>query len=373
MTFMDIVGADRGFNVHADILTTTIDGADLNGVWDELVEALGIFNASRDPIVALMSYNTTLSAEALPLDPSTMNFELASEFGIPTAGRSTPKTYVVGYPLEWYDLALRYTARFLRDAPSSQITAQHIAAQEASDHLLFRNALTTLTTPALLGSRFVNEEGASIYSLYAGSSDDAPPSFAGKTFSSDHNHYLVSGAATVDGQDLDDLISTIAEHGFGINVGEKIVILVHPDQGRTIRGFRAGVADSPYDFIPSEQNPAYLSTEFIVGDLPPATFNGLDVIGSFGSALIVESYFALSGYLVGIAVAGGNSPRNALAIRSHPRPELKGLTLTGGSNPRYPLFDSGYSLGVGFGVRNRGAAAVVKIAASGSYTAPTVS
>jgi hypothetical protein len=370
--FPDITGSDsgrRGINVGADVLTTTIDGVDFNSIWAEYQAALNLWNSTRDPIIALFTYDTTNAAEALPLDGDTTEFEPASEFGVPKAGRADPKNFVAGYPLQWYDLAVRFTRKFLRDASRVQVDAQQTAALEASNRLQFREALRALVTPQLSGDRSINENGVPILSLYAGSTDDAPPSFAGRTFAPGHNHYLVSGAATIDGQDLEDVIEHITHHGYGIGTAERVVILVHPDQGKVIRGF----AGSPYDFIPSEAAPAYLSSELIVGDLPPATFNGLPVIGSFGKALIVESYYAMSGYVVGVAVAGANSARNALALRSHPRPELKGLQIIPGETSRnYPLVEAGYQIGVGFGVRNRGAAVVMQVKASGSFVAPTI-
>lgn len=369
--FRDIVGAERGFNVAADILTNTIDGVDLNQLWSDYAAALSLWNSQRDPFMSILSFDTTDAAQALPLDGGTVDFELASEFGTPKAGRPEPKNYVVGFPLEWYDLGARFTAKFLRDAPRSQVDAVQNAAFEADNRLQFKLALTALVTPRASGSRELNEIDAPIHSLYAGSSDDAPPSFAGRTFSASHNHYLVSGAADIDGQDLEDVIAHIAEHGHGINPGERIVLLVHPNEAKKIRGFRAGVASSPYDFIPSSTAPAFITTENIIGALPPSDFSGLEVIGSFGKALIVESYYAFAGYVVGVAVAGSNSPRNVLARRSHPRRELKGVQIVPGAS-RYPLVGAYYSLGVGFGVRNRGAAAVMQIKASGSYVAPSI-
>lgn len=362
----------RGFHVAGDVFQRTVDGVDLSGIWEDFNSALRLYNSSKTPILALFAHGTTRSAEPIPLDGGRLDFEEASEFGVPQAGRAEPDYFVAGYDLNWYDLAQRYTAAFLRDATAEQVNAQHAAAMEGSDRLQFRLAMQSVLTPAVLGSRVENPEGQSIYSLYAGSSDDAPPEYKGRTFATGHTHYVVSGAATVDGQDLEDATEHVAHHGHGVNPGEQIVLLVHPDEGKTIRGFRAGVGGSPYDFIPAQGGVPYITTEHIVGQIPDGIFNGMPVIGSFGKALVVETYDAWSGYIVAVAYAGPNSGRNVLALRSHTRPELKGLRLVPGSNDRYPLAESTYGLGVGFGVRSRGAAAVIQIKASGSYTAPTI-
>lgn len=362
----------RGINVGADVLTSTVDGVDLSTIWDDFIQSLRAYNSTQNAMLGLLVHRTSDASDLVPLDGDGVEFEVQSEFGVPKAGRPEPKHFVAGYPLEWSDLAARYTRKFLREAKRGQIDAVHSAALAAADQHQFREALRALTVPSSLGGRSINEVGASIYSLYSGSSDDIPPQYAGRTFSSGHTHYLTSGAATVDGQDLEDVIEHIAHHGFGIGSNERIVLLVHPDQGKTIRGFRAGVNSSPYDFIPSESAPAYLSTEFIVGNTAPKEFNGLEVIGSFGKALIVESYYAFSGYVIGVAFSGANSTRNVLSLRSHPQASQRGLNIIPGDTNAYPIVNSYYELGVGFGVRNRGAAAIMQITASGTYSAPTL-
>ncbi|MDN4473567.1 hypothetical protein [Demequina zhanjiangensis] len=362
----------RGFNVASDVFQRTIDGFDLGGIWNDFQDALQVYNQGKAPILALLTHSTTATGDPLALDGGRLDFEEASEFGVPKSGRVEPDYYVAGYDLKWFDLAQRYTAAFLRDATAEQVRTQHIAAMEGSDRLQWTMAINRLMTPALEGSRPVNPEGQSIYSLYAGSTDDAPPEFKGRTFATGHNHYLVSGAATVDGQDLEDAIEHVAHHGYGVGPGERIILLVHPNEGAVIRGFRAGVNGSPFDFIPSAGGVPYITTERIVGAVPAGEFNGLPVIGSFGKALVVETYDAFAGYVVAIAHGGNNSTRNALSVRSHTRPELKGLRMIPGTDDKYPLSGSTYGIGVGFGVRNRGAAAVVQITASGSYSAPTI-
>jgi hypothetical protein len=184
----------------------------------------------------------------------------------------------------------------------------------------------------------------------------------------------VSGGATIDGGDLRDLTEHIQHHGYGLPTnGERIILMVNPAQGETIRGFRRDPENSqaaPFDFIPSVTAPAYLTDQSIVGDQAPASFNGVPIIGSYGDAWIFESYYIPTGYVLAVGTAGPNSSRNPLAFRQHPRTESQGLRLTS-ENPSYPLIGSVYEHGFGVGVRNRGAAAVMQIKASGSYVNPT--
>jgi hypothetical protein len=354
----------KGISSRGDILNRTLDGVSLDTIWDEYTQTLSIWNTHRNPYVNLFSNRTTLTGEATTQAITGDDFEEASEFGAPKSIRSQAELTVVGYPLKWYDAAVRYTESFLRDAPASQVQAQHSAALESDNRLVFRETMRALMTQTTLGSRRQNDTGATIYSLWDGEADAIPPEFAGRTFASGHTHYLTSGAATVDGGDLRDLINHITEHGYGVGPGEQIVILVHPNQGETIRGFRVANG-APFDFIPSESAPAFLTTENIVGDKPPAQFLGLEVIGSYGKALVVEDYYMRAGYVVATAT-GSRSP---LAVREHVRPEYQGLRLLPGSSS-VPILDSRYSRGFGIGVRNRGAAAVMEITTAATYTSP---
>jgi hypothetical protein len=359
----------RGISVYADTLTETIDGVSLNLLWQEFADAQSLWNSTRSAVAALFTFDTTESNDMLRGEGTASDFEKASEFGAPKTIRFTPDGLRVGFPFQWWDARIAYSKRFLRSATAEQIRAQHTAALEADNHLVFREVMTALTTPILNASRPENQEAVGIYSLYAG--ELTPPSFLGQTFASSHQHYMVSGAATVDGQDLADLIETIQEHGHGLRASnDRIVIFVHPDEGKVIRGFRAGVAGSPWDFIPSTDAPAYLTDLTVVGDQPSPSFNELTIFGSYGDALLTESYLVPSKYVIAAATGGPGSKRNPLAFREHPRSESQGLLLTPGTE-RYPLVGSTYERGFGLGVRNMGAAAVMQIKASGSYVAPS--
>lgn len=359
----------RGILTSGDLLTTTVDGVDLNIIWNEYQATLSTANTNRSLIASLFTFDTTKASDLVSLDGSVVSFEERSEFGLPKSVQAEPSYTPVGFPLRWFDLAIRYTEDFLRDASRGQLDTQHNAALEANHEMLFRETLRSLMHRTTSATRVVNENGTPIYSLYDGGADSKPPSFAGRSFAPNHQHYLVSGANVVDGRDLLDLTRHIQEHGYGINGAERIVLIVHPQEGETIRGLRIGDT-SPYDFIPSPGAPAYLSTEHLVGEQPPAQFMGMPVIGSYGNALVVESYYVPAGYVIASSTSGAGSHRNPLGFRQHVRPDHQGLILKPGTDNRYPLRGSTYVRGFGIGVRNRGAAAVMQIKASGTYDNP---
>jgi len=363
----------RGFNSHGDIVKKTTDGRDLKDLWNEFQTVVQMRNQARDAIESLFTFRTTLSFDEVLQAVVADDFEIASEFGEPVGIRAGGVKVPLGFGLEFYDTATRYTWKFMLDASEAQLVAIHNQVLEGDARMLYRNILKgLLLKPASIGARPVNENGVAILPLWDGETDSTPPEYAGQTFAAGHQHYLTSGATTIDGGDLATLINHVAHHGYGIDNGSRIVIMCHPTEGDQIRGFRAGVASSPYDFISSPGGPAYLTNMNIVGQTPPAEYAGLPVIGSFGNAWVIQSYFWPVGYVAAVASAGPNSPSNPLAFREHPRTEYQGLRQIGGPSNDYPLAESFYSRAFGTGVRNRGAAAVMQMTASGSYSNPTI-
>lgn len=351
-------------------LRATLDGVDFDTILNEYVASVAQVNQTRNALTGLFTTTTISPAEAVRQDGDFVDFEDASEFGRAKSAQVKIPNLMMGVPLRWYDLDIRFTEAFLRDARRADVDAQHTAALEAHNRLEFKATMRALLYKTTIATRPVNEQGVPIYSLYDGETDSQPPEFAGKTFAANHQHYLTTESTAPDGADLSVMINHVTEHGYGAEEGERILILVHPNQGNVIRGFRANVNASPFDFIPSEQAPAYLSTEFIIGKPVPSTYRGLDVIGSFGSALIVESYRVPAGYM--IAAATGTGPRRAaLTFRVHERPEFRGLRIIRG-NGRYPLVESTYAAGFGAAVRNRGAAVVMQVTNSTTYSNPSL-
>ncbi len=47
----------RGYNTEGDVLTQTIDGRDLNEVWQEFQQALAAWNAGRTALVNALTFS----------------------------------------------------------------------------------------------------------------------------------------------------------------------------------------------------------------------------------------------------------------------------------------------------------------------------
>ncbi|MCW2526042.1 MAG: hypothetical protein JWM76_902 [Pseudonocardiales bacterium] len=366
----------RGYNAFSDVIKTTADGADLNRMWTEFQATLQVQNDHRSAIASLFSTPTQARAEAVAQGISGSSFEEASEFGEPQGLRVSPLSGRLGFPFKWWDIGLRYTWKWLSEASAEQVTAVHNSALEADNRLVFNQVLRALMFKTGIGTRDFTEDGVSVYGLWDGDTDSTPPDFAGTSFAAGHQHYLTSGATLLDSGDVEALITHVAHHGFGQQDGSRIFILANPVQADVMAGFRANVVNNnaaiaKWDFVPSMAAPAYLSAESVVGERPPAAYAGLKISGSYGDAWIATDPFVPAGYVLVVASAGPNSASNPLAIREHVRPELRGLKLWAGGSD-YPLTDSFYQHGLGVGVRQRGAAAVMQITSSGTYTNPTI-
>lgn len=369
----DIFGAARGIHSTGDLVTQTSDGVDLNRIWDEFQNTLQVWNEARQKIVDLLTYPVTDLVETVPTAAGE-DFEEASQFGVAKSVQGEVDYDTMGYDFKWYDLAKRFTWQFLLDAPANRVRAVHELALEADNRLVFGKIMNKL----FRNTNGTNKEGLTVYSFYNGTDSVVPPTYKGRSFTSNHNHYLVSGAASVDSGDVETLIDTIAEHGFGPAEGSQIVILANKQEVDQIRRFRANTvnnntANALYDFVPASGQPSLiLPTNGLLGSIPPSTWNGMAVTGSYGNALIIEESYIPAGYLVAFATGGQAALSNPIGFREHANPAARGLRLINGEMTGYPIINSYYQRGFGTGIRQRGAGAVMQIKASGSYEIPAL-
>jgi hypothetical protein len=375
----------NGYSARADILTRTRDGQDLNQVWDDYAAALASFNATRQPLIDLLSSPVTGIVDEIT-NPGTEQFELATEFGIPQSIRPAPTTQSRAYPFAWYDLRQGYTWRFLNKATTAQLDSVLNVALEAENNLVFQQTMKALFNNA---NRTTTIDGFAtpftVVALYNNDGSYIPP-YKGVTFAGTHQHYIVSGTASqtkFDPQDFLDLAHLVEEHGFTRSQGYNVIFLMNPaDAAASVATFArntafnngAGNVTSLYDFIPTQAAnmtmmlpPGYT----LVGGLAPNSFAGLEVAGSWGPYLIVQDAQIPAGYMVAAATAGNSAQLNIIGLRQDENPALQGLVLKPGNNNAYPLIDSYFIRGLGAGVRQRGAAAIMKLDPT-TYTVPPV-
>lgn len=363
-----IGGGARGYNTAGDILTQTADGRDLNEIWQEFQDALGMFNQQRDALVNLLTFSVNQPIEDVPQITGD-DFEESSEFGVPKGIRGAG-FWSMGYDFRWYDLAVRYTWQYLAEATGAQVDSLNNIALEADNRLMFNKVLRAIFNN-VTRTATIRQQNVNVYPFYNG---DAlvPPTFKTFVHGAGHTHYLTSGAAVVDGGDLDDMANHLRHHGYGAQQGSRLILLANSAEVATIRTFRVQNG-SPYDFVPAQGSPAWIlppNVSGIAGAQVPNTLGGLTVAGSYGPWTIVEEDFIPAGYLVGFATGGLLQATNPVGIREHVNGALRGLKLVKGRDNDYPLIDSYYTHGFGTGVRHRGAGVVMQIKVAAGYVVP---
>ncbi len=377
--FLDLFGVPfggaRGYNTEGDVIRETVDGVDLRGIWDEFQQTVTIRNANRQTLIDFLTYGVAEPIDTVAQFGGGDDFEEASEFGVPKSIRQAASYFQMGFDFKWYDLASRFTWKYLAEATAQQIESVHQAVLEADNRLVFNETMRTLfrNTNRLAT---INDRPYSVYALY-NADGTVPPAYKANTFTGTHTHYLVSGAATVDPGDLEEMQDHLTHHGYAQENGSDLVLMVAKAQSDTIRNFKsiANGGTGRYDFIPAQNQPSFLipaDRQIAPGTTrPPAVLRGMKVVGAYGEFTIVEEGYIPAGYMVAFATGGQAALTNPIGIREHRNPALRGLRLVKGRDNDYPLQDSYYQRGFGTGIRQRGGGVIMQIG-TGTYTPPAI-
>lgn len=370
------VGGGRyGANVQADVVTQTSDGRDLNGIWDEFMALLNAVNGGRQSIINFLTFSVQNPNELVAQAGSGVDFEDATEFGEPQGRRVVPTYFNMGYTFKWYDLGARYTWQYLADAPAYQVEAVANAAVEAYwRKLMFEVLKCVFNNNNLVAT--INGTAVNVYKFY-NNDGTVPPTYKSNTFLGTHNHYRTSGASTMNAGDFDEIIADFQSHGYSLENGYEMVMMLHSTQGAVARTFKstANGGTGVYDFIPAQAQPgAFITTtQQLIGQGRVAdTLKGLAVIGSYGPMVIVQDDFMPSTHIFAFTTGGTLNLNNPVGLREHANPNLRGLRLVKGRVPNYPLIDSYWATGFGTGIRQRGAGMCMEITTNGTYTIPAV-
>lgn len=364
----------RGTQSHGDVLVNKLnDGTDIGEIWDEINEAMGVYNAQRSALAGLLSYRTTRAGENVAQGVQAEFFEEATEFGVPS-GISDPSYVTLGYSWKDWDLGMRMSWKYLRAADAEQVQNRIGRALTADNLLVNGSILQRLLDPTIR----INDQGHNVYGLYSG--DMKPPDYMGQSFTSDHTHYLSTASTTLDCNHVEQAIEHIRHHGYGATLPATFVLLMNPADVKAskITSWRAGVeyrTSGPkpaYDFIVSSNAPAFITNEHVEGEKPPPEYNGEKVTGSYAGALLLESYFIPQGYVVVAASGGNGAGSNPVGFREDKNTAYQGLRIIPGNRQGYPIIESYLLRGFGTGVRHRGAAVAIQITSGSTYTPPVI-
>ena len=362
---------DRGTNTEGDVITQTVDGRDLNEMWRELQDTIAAWNAGRTALVNALTFAVTQPIEDVP-QGFTTDFEEASEFGEPKGTRGGAY-FSMAYDFKWYDVAARFTWKYLAEATAAQVESVHTSILEADNRLVFNLVMKAIFNN-VNRTADIRSQSYNVYPFY-NADGTVPPQYANNTFTGSENHYLVSGGATVDSGDLDAMDTKLSLKGYGRRQGSQMILLVNRQEMAVIRTFRVATG-SAYDFVAAAGGAPWLlptntgGVVFPQGSAVPSVVAGLEVSGAYGPWLVVENDYIPAGYMLGFSTGGSQNASNPVGLREHQNAALRGLRLVKGRTPDYPLIDSFYNRGIGTGVRHRGAGVVMQIKASGTYDIP---
>lgn len=329
-------GAERGFNERADVMVQTVDGVDLNAMWDEIQRTLAMYNNWRDTLLARIMYRTTKEVETVGV-PSQVDFEEASEYGQPQSIRGAAKRHR-GYTFKFYDLAVRFTWMFLAEATAAEVRSRANMAFEADNRLIFNKIMNCLFDPTNLLGVADGNIPVNVYKFW-NNDGEVPPTWKTTTHTGTHTHYLVSGGATVTAANLDTMYTHLAHHGHSVNEGATLVLMVNEQEGATIRGFtRTGGAK--YDFIPSSNYGGGVFIPMNGGIVAKPQGEVPGEIGTYGPWHVVEEPYIPAGYMAGLASGGPFNLGNPIGFREHVNPAYVGLKHIPGKERTYPLTDS---------------------------------
>jgi len=301
--------------------------------------------------------------------PPSEDFEEATEFGKPKSMRLGP-TQTLGYGFKWYDLRLFYTWLFLAESSAQQIEALNASALESDIRLqflkVFRAVFNNVNETATINGQAVN-----VYRFY-NNDGTVPPNYKTYTHLGTHDHYLSSGAATVDAGDLTAIEDHLFHHGYSMVNGYRLFLIVNRTEGKVIRTFKAGAGSpvSQYDFIPTSNTGGgvFLANGTFVAR--PSLTGVTGEIGTWGPFNVIEEDMLPAGYMFAFATGGDRNVGNPVGYREHENASLRGLKLIPGDRNGYPLVESFYQHGFGTGIRQRGGGVVMQITA-GAYAIPS--
>lgn len=213
---MPVAGGARGYNAQADVLTQTVDGRDLNEIWDEFQATIAIQNEQRQRIIDLLTFPVTQTIEDVPQFGSE-EFERATEYGEPKGIRPFGEVLSLGYTFNWYDIAARFTWQFLAEATAQRVEAVNQSVLDADNRLVFKEVMRTLfrsdnRTATIKGQNY------NVYTFW-NADGTVPPDYKANTFDGTHSHFRVSGGAAIVSGDLDEIIDDFKSHGYSSELG----------------------------------------------------------------------------------------------------------------------------------------------------------
>jgi hypothetical protein len=296
---------------------------------------------------------------------SEVDFEVATEFGLPKSVRTAPGSkFWRGYDFNFWDLAVRYTWMYIAEADIRDLRQLTNSALDADNRLVFSRVMRTLFNPLNRTGIMDNNLPVTVYAFYNGDGEVPPtvgpaPSWARTATTSPRRESQLGDAHAAghrgDGTHLD-------HHGYTFQAGYKQGALgqrpgvpdhaaVEGRQRRTLGLHPQRPGLRRWGLRPRRHGPVRLGAQ---GNVPGQ-------VGTYGPWHVVKEDYIPAGYVAGLVSGGPDNISNPIGLREHKNPAYRGLKLIPGDKNGYPLIESFYQRGVGTGIRHRGAGVLLQV------------
>jgi hypothetical protein len=371
ISYPSIGGGDFGYNDTRDALMT-LDGVTFEIIWDDLQNALAMYNRAVSDFIDTMCYRTT-QIGMQEVVPGTMKFERGTEYGRPDRQRAN-RFKSRGFPLDKFAMATGWTRDALLDMTQEEVDAQHTNVLVADN----TNMLNEILRAAFNDDTLVFEDKRAgtinVLPLYNGDSE-VPPPFEGRTFAAPHTHYFATGAmpapySTGNSNTVFNnyaaklMLDSLREHGhYG-----SIIMYIATDLEDDIRNLTDAGGNPTFFENWSYNNPNVVIAPASTRDTAAV---GPEYIGVTNGMRVRVVTWMPAGYAFAWNSYGNNSRFSPFAFRESDNPLQRGLQLINpDGNDTYPIIDSFYERWFGIGVLNRGNGVVMFRGAA--YAEPTI-
>lgn len=336
---------------NQDLARQTLLQYDADRLLATIERDVNLFNALVNEAVAAYAETTTSVSERSGADSGTEDTELDE-----TGRARTQKSeggYDVQFPLRTYGYAIGWDAKFLKRATVADLARQTLAAQKAYRARVIKQLKTALFNPVNYSVRDFAETRTmlNVKALANNDGTDYGLDTNANPVATTHSHYLA--AATLTPAAVQSLVNTVLEH----ESGQVIIEISALDAGtwQALTGFVA--AQDPVIIQGSGVTTTSLTLD--------VTRTDNRVIGRIAGATVYTKSWIPQGYAVARLVNGAKP----LAFRQSKLEAEQGMYLAG-RNSAYPLEADQWEWALGFGARNRTAAAILYFGGS-VYVTPT--
>jgi hypothetical protein len=316
---------------------STIDNVRANSLYERYLGWIDEYNANPEYMSDFIrKVGIKIDRPSAVLSEAPLEFVESADLNMPDWQKAKETTIPVD--LRYYALGQAFTRRFIQSNTSHVLDEWTKKAIAADQRLVMKKYFGVMLTKSASG--------------YYHGATYTPPSYKHNTFSSTHQHYVLShlgaGNALCDIADVRWVKEHILEHGYS---ALNLHLYANANTIRAIEGWATWTASST-PTVPSRLTDTLATEGFAQG------------VSIEGFVLHHEEWIP-DNYLLFLSL---DEP--CVAERIHPNPSARGLMLIPGKNSNCHLEDSYYERAVGTAVIGKGAGVVLYSTTGGTWVDP---